>query len=241
MIYNRTDWCRPKFFTSLSSFRLSPLAFLAVVLFSSSVAQAHMLPYLAWFTVQRTMEIHTGEIRINYDCKFNPVIFDPKSPLMDTDMDSTASSHEMGAFCLQADQYLAADLVLLLNGAALASREESFFMRDDNSGFQAVFTAALPPLEEGPHTVDWIDPCFLPTALPIGMTIEQTTGTITAAEKNLKLIDVPNANSKTARLQLPDTFRTTIIFEKAGVGESNSSPVKSKNDKTTTPVTRKPE
>lgn len=200
-------------------------------------ASAHMLPYLTWFKVERNMELHSDQVRITYNCTFNPTIFDPKSPLMDTDMDSTASQHEIGAFCMQADQYLGADLLLVLDGQPLGAREESFYMRDDDSGFQTVFTAGLPPLEAGPHQVDWIDPSFMPVALPAGMAIEQTTATITSYVPEIQLVDVPNANRKSKSIRLPSSFRTTFVMEKAASKESNAPAVKSNEAQSTQSVT----
>jgi hypothetical protein len=185
-------------------------------------ACAHVLQYLAWFRVQRDLTITASELRFVYECRFDRAAYKPADPLMDTDGDSTASQHEIANFCLEAAQYLAADLLVMAAGQRRDVREESFYLFEDGSGFRCVLVAPLGDVKPGRYRLDFLDPAFASVGgsrLEDGQT---TTGWVRSADPTVRLV---SGDGRTlASCELGADAQTTLMFELGKLDAQTTQP-----------------
>lgn len=157
------------------------------------------------------MELSRDEIRLEYECRFDPAALRPSDPLVDLDGDSTVSQHERADFCVQAAQYLASDLIVFTSGTQCVLREESFFMFDDGSGFRSVFAGDMPPLS-GKADLFLIDPSFIPFgAAPAADGSTTTSGYARAAGNSVRLLGTDDRPRET--VPLPRDMKTILRIE----------------------------
>lgn len=201
--------CTSNHITARRTWRLQFLCALLLLAHAlhPTAAAAHILQYLTWFNVERSMEISGLHMKLSYDCRFNPRVFNPADPLMDTDGDSTASQHETADFCSQAGQYLAQDLMVMTSGTRCELRQESFSVADDLSGFRSTFSGGLPALT-GSATTYIIDPSYLPLG-PI-----QTQPPAGHARSDGQRVLFRDSDGRTTEsLKLPPELRTALPLE----------------------------
>jgi hypothetical protein len=187
-----------------------PLLLGLACLLHTSPAKAHILQYLSWFRVERIMDISADEIRLFYDCRFDPGQFRPDDPLIDLDGDSTTSQHERAAFCMQAAQYLAQDLLLFTSGTQVRVAEESFYVYEDESGFRSTFAGDMPGLH-GEVELFWIDPSFIPLGGPLPGDSGTTVSGYARAGGSVRFVDA--GGGRTFRTPLGRDIRTVLHLD----------------------------
>lgn len=187
--------------------RKPPLTFLLLLLLFPTPSHAHILQTLTWFKIARTIEVSPGEIRVTHDCHFDPTQFRPADPLMDTDGDSTASTSEIAAFCLVASNYLAQDFAVVASNAPCPTRQTSFFVFDDNSGFRSeiIATVAMPPGTT--QTLEILDPSYIFPSPPSPGAAD-TPAIAVAATPQITLLDGKNTPQR--QIPTPHDVRTSL-------------------------------
>ena len=174
---------------------------------------AHILQYLTWFKIERQITVSPGQVRVIHDCRFDPVMFRPADAMMDRDGDSTASQSEIAEFCLEAGKYLAQDFAVVIAEAPCQTRQESFFVYDDSSGFRSEIVSAVPMRPGTTQTLEILDPSYIFPAPP-SPDAAATTGTARVEGEELLLVDGKNLLQR--QIHTYQEVRTTLIVVLSG-------------------------
>ncbi len=189
--------------------------------YSQSPASGHMMPYFAWFGIDRQAVVGPEEMRVIHVCRFDPATFRPDHPLVDLDGDTTASVEERADCCVMAARYLAQDMIALYDGRPLYGNLDNFLLLDGEGGFRTEIVFTLPSLG-GRSQVTLFDPAYLMPKPSAAADSSTSAPAATASGEGVALIG--DAGERVAAVPLASHFTARFTMERPSGPEEDTPP-----------------